>query len=198
MQRHTLFTFVATLGAIVLLTLSRPAAAIDIERVSSPIFYIDDGHGDAYRGMYAGDRITNGDGVDYQNLFVTLGGFAPTANVKLAPSEDGVLSTGPIAHGTSRVVYFYLVAAAQKLTQENHTVSVFLQRPFTTALASRVFALTTESTITASSNKVNTVSYDPLNPELGGELWMTITGETSGTAASVRAGNEEGVDMRWL
>jgi hypothetical protein len=26
---------------------------------------------------------------------------------------------------------------------------------------------------------------------------MTLTGETSGTAASVRAGNEDGVDMRW-
>ncbi|MCC6625361.1 MAG: tandem-95 repeat protein, partial [Deltaproteobacteria bacterium] len=172
-------------GISLLAALSTEARAIDIERVSSPIFYIDDAHGDAYRGMYAGYRITNDEPVAYPNLWVKLGGFVPGANVGLAAYEDGVTTTGPLAIGESRVVFFYLAALQQKLAPESHTVSVYASLPLVTPVASASFALTTESTITASSNKVLTVSYAPMAPVLGGELHMTITGET-GTIGGAR------------
>jgi hypothetical protein len=164
---------------------SEDALAIGIERVSSPVFYIDDAHGDQYRGSYVGYRITNDDAVAYSNLWVRLNGIVPGATITLAPNEDGLASTGPLGIGASRVVFFYLVAAAEKPTPETHTVSVFTYRSGSPPLASSTFALTVSSTITASSNKVTSVRYTPTAPVLGGRLQMTITGET-GTIGSGR------------
>ncbi|MFT7581641.1 MAG: hypothetical protein ACI9MR_003319, partial [Myxococcota bacterium] len=163
-----LFTF------LLLAATAAPAAAVDVTRVSSPVLYIDSPF--ALSGMYAAYRIENNDGVDYADLFVTIGGFAGP-EIGLAPLEDGVDHLGPLADGVSKVAYFYL-ASGSATDAEDHTVSVTVGSPAGASAGSAVFAMTAEETIKAQANKVTLVTHTPDGPVIGGRVVMTVTGDT--------------------
>ncbi|MFO0745029.1 MAG: Ig-like domain-containing protein [Myxococcota bacterium] len=169
----------ALVGAIVVLcSLGAAAHALQIERVSSPILYVDNTNGSTFRGMYAAYRITNNDATAYADTFVTVSGFSASAKIKPGQFEDGVQHLGPLAPGQKKTAYFYLYASGAVSVAESHTVSVFGTRPPATALATASFSLTTTDSITANANKVKTRAYLPANPVIGGTVTMTIEGDT--------------------
>jgi len=168
-----------TLGAIALTAMAAPSVrALDIERESSPVLYID---GDVDRGMYAAYRITNDDAVDHPALWVAIGGWRVGSRVGLAPREDGVTFLGPLARGASATAYFYLVADRTTFFPEEHEVAAFAADPtrpdaLEPALARARFTNVVERAEVAKGPRISRVDLAPLPPALGGDLVVTATG----------------------
>ncbi len=183
------------LGLLAQVGLASPASAaacasgtdFTITPVHSPIFYSDPG--DNLSGMYVGYAITN-DGVStVDDLWVSLDSFLG-GEVGLAADEDGVVQLGTIAAGTTGVAYFYLAtsAAGDSSVDQTFDVNLFDARPDlagATELCDSADLFTDiDSVISANSNKVTTVVAGPSPAELGGEMTITVTGDTGTVGAA--------------
>jgi beta-glucosidase-like glycosyl hydrolase len=152
---------------------------ISVERVSSPILYRDEGISPTPVGMYAGYTITNNSPSEYEDLWVKAEQFTGP-HIGPAVSEDGIRKLDHLPSLEPVSVYFYFVSAQHTAAAENHFISLYTADPADggSPLCSAMFTLTAEETIKANANKINSVTYGPPNPELGGTFLMTITGET--------------------
>jgi len=186
-------------------------AAVDIDRVSSPVIYIN--AGDGFVGMHAGYQVINNSGADIEDLWVGTENFSGPF-IGSGDDEDGFVSLGPLADGQTAYAFIYLKATAVT-TGETHDVTVYDGIPPAvggtgTQLAAAPrppggkgdgsgtqnglavqFSLDAGDTISANANKVNTTVVGPNPPELGGVMTITITGNTGtiGSAAgSIFAG----------
>ena len=103
---------IQTITSSILLSLLftvRALAAVDIDRVSSPVLYINDGEG--FIGMYAGYQVVNNGGADIDDLWVGAENFSgPT--ITTGDGEDGFVSLGPLANGQTAYAFIYLQAPA--------------------------------------------------------------------------------------
>ncbi len=180
------------------------AAAVDIDRVSSPVLYIDSG--ESFFGMHAGYEITNNSGADIEDLWVGTENFSGPA-ISTGDDEDGFVSLGPLADGATAYAFIYLQAAAET-TGETHDVTIYDGLPPAlggsgTQLAAAPtppggkgdgsgvqnglaveFSLDAGETIGANANKVDTTVIGPNPPELGGIMTITITGSTGTIGAA--------------
>ncbi|MDH3439237.1 MAG: hypothetical protein OEM63_00695, partial [Gammaproteobacteria bacterium] len=178
-------------------------AAVDIDRVSSPVIYIN--AGDGFVGMHAGYQVINNSGADIDDLWVGTEGFSGPF-IGNGDNEDGFVSLGPLADGQTTYAFIYLKATAVT-TGETHDVTIYNGVPPAlggagTQLAAAPtppggkgdgsgtqnglavqFSLDAGDTIAANSNKVDTTVVGPNPPELGGVMTITITGNT-GTIGS--------------
>ncbi|MFO0749763.1 MAG: hypothetical protein U1F43_29445 [Myxococcota bacterium] len=168
MRRAPMLAAAMVLGALG--AFAGTSHALTIDRVSSPVIFIDG----AQRANYAGYRVTNDDAVDYPALWVQLGEWWANPNVRLAPLEDGVVAVGPLARGESRVVYFYLAADHASWTGERHAVLVYDAWPNGHRLARHAFDTTVEDTEIAKAVVVTGVEVVPSLPSLGGEVAISV------------------------
>ncbi|NNF49897.1 MAG: hypothetical protein HKN65_08570, partial [Woeseiaceae bacterium] len=106
-----------------ILALSATAAhgAVDIDRVSSPVIYLDTA--DGFTGMYAGYQVVNNSGAAIDDLWVGTENFSGPI-ITTSDQEDGFVSLGPIANGQTVYAYIYLKATAET-TNETHDVTVY-------------------------------------------------------------------------
>jgi hypothetical protein len=157
-----------------------------ITGTSASIFYNDLPHN--LTSAYASYRITNTDGVNYADVWATIGNFTAASGspvVTLAPGAPGAIDLGPLANGQTKTAFFYLGSNADTNVTQTHTVSVFNGPPASgSLLASQDFSFTSvQSLIQANSNKVTSVVVSPSTPTVGGTFTITVNGST-GTIGS--------------
>ncbi len=152
---------------------------ITVTTVSSPILYIDTGISPSPVGMYAGYSVTNNTAQNFEDLWIQLDNFQGPA-ISLATNEDGITNLYSLPPGDTTHIFFYLISTGETEGLEGHDVSLYESAPAdgTNALCTSPFSLTSQETIKANANKINSVTYDPPVPEIGGTFTMRITGET--------------------
>src|SRR6516164_8392326 len=103
-----------------------------ITRTSAPNFYNDltpPAGATPFTSEYASYQITNTDGVDYADVWVTIGNFTAASGpvaVTLATNGVGAINLGPLPNGATKTAFFYLGSNANSITAtQTHTVSVF-------------------------------------------------------------------------
>jgi uncharacterized repeat protein (TIGR01451 family) len=161
-----------------------------ITRTSSDIFYANfaPNSGPALTSHYVAYQITNTDGVDYPDVWATIGNFTGGV-VTLGAHADDAINLGPLANGETKTAFFYLrTTVSSGFPAQTHTVSVFNGPPTSgSLLAGGNFSLIPPDRPPrqTSSNKVNSVVISPSTPTIGGTFTITVTGET-GTIGSAR------------
>jgi hypothetical protein len=158
-----------------------------ITRTSASIFYNDLPNN--LTSAYAAYQITNTDGVNYSDVWATIGNFAAASGqpvVTLAPNAAGAIDLGPLAAGQTKTAFFYLGSTADTNVTQTHTVSVFTGPPASgTLLTSQNFSFTSvQSTIQSNADKVSSVVISPSTPTIGGTFTMTVTGQTGTIGAA--------------
>ena len=96
-------------------------AAVDIDRVSSPVIYTN--VVENFVGMYAGYQVVNNSGADIDDLWVGTENFSGTI-ISTGDREDGFVSLGPLASGQTAYAFIYLKATAVT-SAETHDVTVY-------------------------------------------------------------------------
>jgi uncharacterized repeat protein (TIGR01451 family) len=157
-----------------------------ITRTSAPIFYND--FASSLTSAYASYQITNTDGVNYADVWATIGNFTSAGGpvaVTLGANAVGAIDLGPLANGQTKTAFFYLGSNADTTVGQTHTVSVFNGSPTSGhLLTSQNSSFTSvQDTIKANANKVTSVSVSPSSPTVGGTFTITVTGQT-GTIGS--------------
>src|SRR5260370_10414955 len=114
-----------------------------ITRTSAAIFYNDFAPtaGAPLTSAYAAYQITNTDGVNYADVWATIGNFTAASGpveVTLATNGVGAINLGPLANGQTKTAFFYMGSNAAAITATQvHTVKAFNGSPTTgTLLAS--------------------------------------------------------------
>ena len=134
--------------------------------------------------MYLGYSIANNSGVPIDDLWVKLGNFSGTGGVfSLATNENGVSHVGALANGSTKFVYFFVKATGQNPNAQSQNISLFTGSPVVLPAPSpfcqETFSITSSvDTLDANANKITSITYAPSQPEVGGELTLTVTGET--------------------
>lgn len=134
--------------------------------------------------MYFGYSVTNNSGAAIEDLWVKLSNFVGTGSVfSLGTNENGISHVGPVANGATKVVYFYVKATGATTNAQSQDVTLFNSNPVASptpsASCKETFTVTSAvDTLDANANKITGVSYAPLEPEVGGELTLTVSGET--------------------
>ncbi len=162
-----------------------------ITRTSASIFYNDFAptSGAPLTSAYAAYQITNTDGVNYADVWATIGNFTSASGpvaVTLGTNAASAIDLGPLANGQTKTAFFYLASNATTTVNQTHTVSVFNGTPTAGALlTSQNFSFAAVlNTINASSNKVNSVVVSPSSPTVGGTFTVTVTGATGTIGAA--------------
>src|SRR5262245_7580973 len=160
-----------------------------ITRTSAPIFFNDLSSSPALNSAYAAYQITNTDGVNYPDVWATIGNFTAASGqpvVTLAPNAAGAIDLGPLAAGQTKTAFFYLGSSADTNVPQTHTVSVFNGPPASGALlTSQNFSFTSvQDTIQSNANKVTSVVVSPSTPTIGQTFTITVTGQTGTIGAA--------------
>lgn len=143
------------------------------------VFYIDSGQGNNIDAAYAGYKINAL--ADKEDVWVRIDNFTGGV-VTLANPADANMPIGDIANGGSDMAYFLLKAPRSSSLAQSHRVSVYLGRPDLTG-NSPVYTCTysfvkVAETIKASPNKVTDISASTTSLMLGGNLVVTVEGQT--------------------
>src|SRR5262249_42034554 len=161
-----------------------------IVRTSAPVFYIDpdNNQGPPLTSAYASYRITNTDGVNYADVWASIGNFTAASGtpvVTLAANAASAVDLGPLAAGQSVTAFFYLGANGTTIVTQSHTVSVFNGPPtLRTLLTSRDFSFTVvQDTKFSNSNTVTSVVVSPSTPAIGETFTIAVTGNTGNVDA---------------
>jgi hypothetical protein len=159
-----------------------------ITRTSASIFYNDFGVNPALTSHYVAYQITNTDGVNYADVWATIGNFTATVGppvVTLAANAASAIDLGPLAAGQTKTAFFYLGSSGTTTVNQTHTVSLFKGLPTSgNLLTSQNFTFTSvQDTIQSNSNTVSSVVVSPSTPTIGGTFTITVTGQT-GTIGS--------------
>src|SRR5262252_2559492 len=92
-----------------------------ITRTSAAIFYNDLSNG--LTSHYAAYQITNTDGVDYPDVWATIGRFTAASGspvVTLAANAANAIDLGPLAAGQTKTAFFYLRSTAVTTVTQTH------------------------------------------------------------------------------
>jgi hypothetical protein len=160
-----------------------------ITRTSASIFYNDfSAAGAPLTSAYAAYQITNTDGVNYADVWATIGNFTSASGpvaVMLGANAASAIDLGPLANGQTKTAFFYLGSTADTNVTQTHTVSVFNGPPTSgSLLTSQNFSFAAvQDTTFANSNKVSSVVVSPSTPTIGGAFTITVTGNTSNVGA---------------
>lgn len=168
-----------------------------ITRTSSPVFYNDltpPAHATALTSNYVSYQITNNDGVDYADLWVSVGDFRSASGpvvVKPGANSPTQIGLGSLANGQTKTAFFYLGSNADAITAtQTHTVSVFSGTPVSgSKIANQDFSFVqtpngngvddaVQNTIQANANKVNSISLSSTSVNVGATFTVTVQGET--------------------
>ena len=157
-----------------------------ITGTSASIFYNDLRNN--LTSAYASYQITNTDGVNYADVWATIGNFTSASGqpvVTLAANAASSIDLGPLANGQTKTAFFYLGSSGTTNLSQTHTVSVFNGLPASgPLLTSQNFSFTSvQGTIQANDNKVTSVVVSPSTPTIGQTFTITVTGQT-GTIGS--------------
>ena len=157
------------------------AATVAVTRMSGPTLYLEPG---TLNSAYALYEISNASGAAYSDLWVQIGSFAGP-RIGPAPSESGWAHVGALADGAAAHAAFYLTAGGATASAESHQVSVYTTRPDLAggALCQASFSMTAAEDIAAAANKVDSVTYSA-TPQLGGQLMITVRGNTGTIGAA--------------
>lgn len=137
--------------------------------------------------MYFGYSITNNGASAVDDLWVKLDNFSGAGNVfSLATYENGISHIGQLAAGATKVVYFYVKATGASASAQYHDVSLYPSNPLvSSAICKENLSVTsTIDTLDANANKITSITSSPGTPEVGGELTLTVTGETGAPGGS--------------
>ncbi|MEI8243461.1 MAG: hypothetical protein WCI17_09370 [bacterium] len=154
-----------------------PASAVTITRTSDSVFYTD-----IPKGLscgYASYVISNDTAsTTYSNIWVKVDTFSGTV-VKPGGGDPGIYSLDNLAPGQIKMAFTYLLATSTTSVAQSHTVRVYEGYPGTggTALTNVTFSLTVKSTLENNSSKVNSVTYSPNPPILGGLVQINVLGD---------------------
>lgn len=150
--------------------------------LSDPVFTMS--LSDSYDANYIGYKVTPTAAV--KDLWVGLGNFTGGV-ITLAPNQSAYQASGPVAANTSAVSYFLAKGATVTTSAQSHTVTIYEGNPnagTATVLCTATNTFTrVEDTITANSNKVNTINVSSATGTLGATIDVTVQGET-GTVGS--------------
>ena len=192
-KMHKLYaSTLSLLLAFPLISASLPAAAAvaacgtggtpAVTFLSDPVFTMSTS--DAYDGNYIGYKVTPSSNVS--DLWVGLSNFTGGV-VNLAANQSPYQSNGPVNAGTSINTYFLAAGATPTTATQTHTVTVYNGNPnagTAIPLCSATNSFTrVEDTITANSNKVNSITTSSSTGTLGASIDVTVMGDT-GTIGS--------------
>ena len=137
------------LCSVLLLTLgvASDAFALDVEFRSVEhatvadrgVLYFDDGaslHGSTLNAVYVAFGVTNNDGLDYGDVWVTLemaADCSPTCVAGLDDSEDGLDQLGALAHTESATSFFFVDITGTSATLVTTGTVRWSPRPTTTS-----------------------------------------------------------------
>jgi uncharacterized repeat protein (TIGR01451 family) len=158
------------------LSASNASAAINIVCTSGDQFYID--ASDNLSGRYVSYQITNTGPANYDDIWVEIGNFTGGV-VSLAPNETNLYHLESLTVGATKTAFFYLQASNVTLFPQSHTISVYEgQPPSGTLLTSATFSfLWVGSSISSGSNRITSITVEPIPPVLGGLLTITVDGD---------------------
>lgn len=166
---------------LMLLCMSLQGFAVTISRTSDSVLYVDLGNG--LQCSYVSYSITNNDGVNYSNLWVSIDSFS-SPTVRLGGSDPGQYPLDALPAGATKSAFFYLQATNTTAVAQTHTIKIWRGLPVTgTLLASSNFSLTVSSSGANNSSKVNAVIYAPNPPTVGGIVTLNIYGDAGQTKA---------------
>jgi|GEM_PF-2652908 len=168
-----------------------------IVRTSAPVFYNDltpPAHATALTSNYVSYQITNNDGVDYGDVWVSVGDFKAASGavaVKAGTNAPTQIDLGSLAKGQTKTAFFYLSSTDDDITAtQTHTVSVFSGTPASgSKIANQNFSFAqtangngtddaVQNTIQANANKVNSISLSNPSVTVGSTFTVTVKGET--------------------
>lgn len=151
------------------------ACGFTITRRSTSILFTDAKEVQCSYAAYAISNDTTT--VTYSNVWVKVDSFTGTV-VRLGGGDPGVYALDDLAPGQTKMVYVYLYATNITATLQTHTVRVYDGYPGVgTQLASTVFTLTAKAPGANNSSKVNSVTYSPAVPTVGGYVMITVNGD---------------------
>jgi len=174
-------------------TLESRLVPTTITRTSTPIFFNDltpPSHGTPLTSAYASYQITNDDGIDYGDLWVTIGDFRSdkgTPVVTAGANAPTSFHIGALANGETRTAFFYLGSSATDVSvTQSHTIKVFsgavadgktvATENFSFKSVGKVDAV--QETNQAESNKIDSVKISALPANLGETFTITVSGHT--------------------
>lgn len=181
-------------------SVSQNASALQINYTSSTNFYVDFSSTPTPMTCdYISCAVTNTDGVNYSNLWITVGSFTNSV-MALVGADAGQSALGTITNGQSKPAFFYLQATNSSLPySDRFTIRVYQGFPTTgTLLVQSNFSVNVTTSGANNANKVNSVSYSPTNnPVVGGITKIIVQGMTG----NVQSGNDmaftAGVFTNW-
>jgi len=167
---------VALLVGLASLVLNAPQArGLTVTPLQGPSVSIDAGAG--LTSTYVGFGVTNNDGTDHADLWVSLESFSGPV-IAPAPTDDGQHRIGPLAMGETKPAYFYLAVPAETVGPETFSLRVYDAVPGVGALLhDESFQLQSFETLSAAANKVLTIVSFTSAP-IGGTVQVTVVGET--------------------
>lgn len=166
------------------------AANFTVARTSFTTLYADTAHSDPHLCNYAAYRITADAPVT--DVWATIGNFAG-GRITLSSLEDGLYHVGAIpVVGNYRMAFFYLCgdtvpAIGELITGQTHTLYLWDRDPSlpgATMLSATNWTLNyAHAHINARANKIDSITIDPPDPDLGERFVIRVDGRT-GTVGS--------------
>jgi hypothetical protein len=161
--------------------------------LGGPNFYIDNGATPQFTSSYTGYTLTNSTGSAMSDTWVSLSAFTG-GDLTLASGQPAAERIVSLASGSSGSLYWYLNAPTASNTAQGFTVTVYQHRPG----AANATPLCTATggfnkvlgTLSASANKVTSISVSNSAPSLGATFDVTVTG-TTGTMGSGPSDNSD-------
>lgn len=166
---------IRTVLSTLILGFAIAAQALSITRTSHPVLFIDTSVGEY--SNYASYSISNNDASAYSNLWVKATGFSGVFT--LGTSDPGQISLGTLAVGEAKPAFFYIKAAAVTNVATAHSIIIYRGRPDVgTPILTNTFTLTCLSSGGGQNNQVDSLSFTPASPQLGGLITVTVSGKT--------------------
>jgi outer membrane protein OmpA-like peptidoglycan-associated protein len=132
---------------------------------------------------YIGYRIENSSGATLENLWLELTNF--TSSISLANPADSIQPIGQIANNSSKNVFILVRATNYSDSASRHDVRIHRGVPSGT---STIYSSGTAQcfynfekvvrTLSASANKVDSISVSTTSPVLGSTITVTVAGQT--------------------
>jgi hypothetical protein len=160
-------------------------------------FYVDLKTNPKLDAAYVGYEVKNL-GSNRPNLWVSVDSFNG-GSISLANQGDKSVQLASLGSNQTKSAFFLLKASQATASAQTHVVRIFDGNPdaqTSTELFSCVYSFSggVKETIKAAANKVTNISYNTLNPAVGEQLEVTITGETG----VIGAGDAADGSIMWI
>jgi hypothetical protein len=158
------------------------ASGIKIVPVYSKRMYVDLRNN--FNATYIGYKVTNLSGATINNLVVELTGFTGGV-VSPATANDTSFTIGTLANSASKTTYFFVKATGSSAVDQRHDVRVSTDDGVTKTEKAACYTniQAVQRSLSASANKVTSITTSTSTPALGQTMTVTVIGAPGNVGA---------------